>query len=338
MKGRNGQVARIYKIISLLEGAPHGLTVGELGDRLEERGYEVGKRTLYRDLEALRLAGFPLEEKGKSDDMGVRWTLERNARINHYLVLSSRELLALYLARSVLEPLRETPFYEDLAATFHKIEDKIGTQSQKHLNELSQDLHFEPGPRWGLGLNPDVIDTVRAAVTEKHVLSIVYASVNSGTHRQRRVGPQFLYFARGSLYLVAEDLEDQKVKVFGLPRISSAVMTADEYTGGEGDPDQFFNHSFGVYRGAQPIRVQVLFGPKVSSFVKERRWHASQTVVMKEGGWIEVSLDVSLTPELVQWILGFGSNARVMAPHELIKQVQDEALATARIYNEKKAG
>ena len=33
----------------------------------------------------------------------------------------------------------------------------------------------------------------------------------------------------------------------------------------------------------------------------------------------------SLTPELVQWVIGFGSKVKVLEPHELISTVQKEA-------------
>jgi len=339
MKGRNGQVARIYRILTLLEGAPHGLTVAEILDRLQDRDVAVGRRTVYRDLDALRLAGFPLEERGNGGDPATRWTLQRTTRVNHYLVLSSRELLALYLARAVLTPLRETPFYEDLNSTFGKIEDKIGKQAKSFLHELSEDLYFEPGPRWGLGLDPDVVDTVRAGCTERQVLTIRYASVNSGTTRERQVGPHYLYFAKGSLYLVAEDLEDHKIKVFAVPRMEQAEMTEAAYDGAVIEPEEFFNHSFGIFRGDSPQKVVVRFHPHVAGFVRERRWHPSQQVIALEKGWIEVRLDVAITPELTQWILGFGSRVRVVEPAALVREIQDEAQRTISLYDvDKKAG
>nr|MBP7864181.1 HTH domain-containing protein [bacterium] len=114
MKGRNSQVVRIYKLITILEGAPHGLSISDLTTRLNDRGFEVDKRTIYRDLDALKAAGFPLEERGKTEDQGTRWTLERSIKVSKALVLNARELLALYLARSALIPLKETPFFTDL--------------------------------------------------------------------------------------------------------------------------------------------------------------------------------------------------------------------------------
>jgi len=337
MSGRNSQVSRIYVVLGLLEGARLGLSVAEITVRLQERGFEIAKRTVYRDLEALLAAGFPLTKQGINNDLGTRWTLEQNTKIQQHLILNSRELFALYLARSVLIPLKETPFCADLQSVFQKIEDRLGGKSQGVLREVATDFHFEPGPRWGLGIDPDVVETIRAACIERQVLLIHYASVNGGDTRDRKVGPQFLYFAKGSLYLVAEDREKGTIKVFSIPRIKSATMLDEAYEGEATDPEQFFSSSIGVYVGGEALLSRIKFAPNVANFVKERRWHSTQKVISKDDGWIEVELDVAQTPELIQWVLGFGSNAFVIGPASLAEAVAAEARLTSNLYTPLKA-
>lgn len=336
MKGRNAQVSRIYKILNILEGAPHGLSVSDLCDRLHDRGFEVGKRTVYRDLDALRSAGFPLNEKGKDDVNGTRWTLEKTTKVSHYLVLSARELIALYLARGMLSPLKETPFFEDLTTTFSKIEEKLTGKGQSFLDEVSNDFHFEPGPKWGLGLNPDVIETVRAACTERHQLKVNYSSTNSQSTRDRVLGPHFLYFAKGSLYLVAEDLGDGKNKIFSVPRVNNAEMLDVPYDGESVDPENYFDTAFGIYHASEPVQIKLEFSHPVSTFIRERRWHHSQRVIAKENDKIELQLEVGITPELVQWILGYGPSVKVLGPDSLKSEVKEQAQKTLQIYQDLK--
>jgi hypothetical protein len=52
---RGDQFARQWRIIRAIEASPNSLTVAETAQR-EEKGF----RTIYRDLEALQAAGFPL--------------------------------------------------------------------------------------------------------------------------------------------------------------------------------------------------------------------------------------------------------------------------------------
>ncbi len=330
--GRNSQISRIYCILDILEGAPQGLSAAEIAIRVNDRGHEVGKRTVYRDLQALNAAGFPLHERGQTEDKGTRWALDKTTRITDYLTLSSRELIALYLARSSLVPLRDTPFFNDLEQAFAKIEEKIGKRSRDFFQGLEGEFRFEAAPKWGLGVDPDVVETIRAGCSERQVLSITYKSTNSGRCDARLVGPQYLYFAKGSLYFVAEDLGDSIVKVFSVPRIQAAAMTEQEYAKDPVDPEEFFGNSFGVFRGAVPVVVKLKVQSPLATYLKERQWHSSQRVVTNQDGSIEMTFDVALTPDLEQWILGFGAKVEVVEPAELRRKVADAARGVVGLY------
>lgn len=335
MKGRNSQFERIIMLMNLLEGAPHGLTASALTDRLSQLGHDVTQRTVYRDLQGLHAAGLPLKERGRDDQQGQRWTLKSNARIANYLVLNSREILTLYLARSMLTPLKETPFFADLVSMFNKISATIGEQGQRYLDELSKDWVIAPGPSWGLGLKPEIIDTVRAATLEHQLLKVTYNSSNSGTVKERMLGPHFLYFSQGSLYLIAEDLGDGKLKTFALPRILSATMMDEPYTAPAVEPEKLFSSSFGIFRGGAPEKVRIAVNARIAAFIRERRWHPSQTVITRERGALELQIEVAVTPELVQWILGFGGNLEVLEPVSLRKRILAEAEAVVGVYGER---
>ena len=65
---RGDQLSRQWRIIHALIASPHGKSAAELSDALD-----CHSRTVYRDLEALQMAGFPLyteQEGGKT-----RWSL-----------------------------------------------------------------------------------------------------------------------------------------------------------------------------------------------------------------------------------------------------------------------
>ena len=52
-------------------------------------------------------------------------------------------------------------------------------------------------------------------------------------------------------------------------------------------------------------------------------------MVYKEGGWIEVVLEVAQNPELIHWVLGFTSQALVIEPASLADAVAAEARLTS---------
>src|SRR5579885_3097757 len=333
---RNEQVSRIYAVLNILEGAPQGLSIPEILERVRSRGHETDKRTIYRDIQELSQTGFPLtEDEEKTEKNATRWKLDRTTKVTDYLIFSSRELLALYLAKEALSPLRDTPFYGDLQLAFSKIEGKLGKRGKEFVHELSHEIRFEPGPKWGVGMDQEVLEALRAACAERQVLEIEYSSVNSRSHTARRIGPHYLYFSKGSMYLIGEDLADRKVKTFSVGRISKARMLDEAYSGKIVEPEELFGSSLGIFRGETPVPVSIDFLPAVASYVRERQWHATQRVRALKDGAIRLNLEVAVTPDVVQWILGFVPHAVVQEPEVLRQKVIGEARGILENYAEK---
>jgi proteasome accessory factor B len=330
MAGRNTQISRIYMILNILEGAPQGLSAAQITERLNDRFFDVSKRTVYRDLEALRAAGFSLSETGSTDDNGTKWTLDRNLKMG--LVFHPRELIALYLSRNILACLNETPLSDDLNSLFSKIEEKIDSKKQAFLKELEKEIYVEQGNYWGLGIDADILDTIRAACSERHKIEMVYNSVHSRSVRKRMVGPHYLYIAKRSVYLVAEDLEEKSVKVFSVSRISTATMTDEVYEGTIIDPERFFTSSFGIFRASEKVGIKLLFNDHMSAYIRERKWHESQQVVQRSDGRMELTFEAGITPELIAWIQSFGPDVTPLEPQQLIDRLCERAEKTLAHY------
>jgi proteasome accessory factor B len=334
MPGRNAQVARIFSLLNVLENSGRAHTVSELHQRLLDLGHSAGKRTIYRDLETLCSAGFPLSADGAEGET-QKWRLERKTQINDYFVITAKELFALYLAQGVLKPLANSPIFDDLIAVFQRIEERLGIKQSKYLNSLAEEIRFEPGPQWGLNLNLEILETIRAACAEGQVLSGLYYSANSGTETIRKIGPHYLYYAKGGLYLVAEELESEKIKIFAVPRFRSIEMLGEEYNAPIQTPDQIFDGSLGIFSSEKTREIVIEFATEVAEYVRERRWHPSQRVVNLEGGRIRMTLEAADNPELYSWILGFGARARVISPEEVAEKVAIKASETVALYRRK---
>jgi predicted DNA-binding transcriptional regulator YafY len=330
---RNDQVTRILKVLQILETYPRGLSTREVHSRINEYT-EVTERTVRRDLEALLEAGFTFETDAPASANEPKiFKLQNSIKAGKNLVLNPRELLALYLAKGMLSPLKDTAFYQDLESLFSKLDGLIEAKARRYLDDMSGDLKFEPSPKWGLSIDPDTVETIQAACNESHVLSCAYDSGGKGQVKSKRLGPQFLYFAKASLYLVAEDLSSNEVKVYSVPRFTTVEMTDESYEGTPVDPEKFFQSSFGVYQVDQAQNVTVRVHPPVAAFACERRWHPSQQVIHREGGAVDLKLHVGITPELVSWILSLGPSAEAIEPDGLRKEVSKAARGVLEKYD-----
>lgn len=333
---RNDSTLRILEIGRLLEQSTQGLTIKELQAKLAENNMQASVRTIYRDVEAAS-AVYPIIEKAKEDNGGTRYAMEPLAKVTKYLVLNPRELFALYFSRAALQPFEQTPFYDDLSRVFQKIENLIGERGRGYLKELSASFAFDPTPKWGLGIQSDLLDTIRSACEERNEISAIYVSVKDNQPRERRLGPHFLYYAKGGIYLVAEDLDAKQVKTYSLPRFQKAEMLEAAYEVEALDPAEFFASSFGIFAADEAEEVELEFESLVARFVSERKWHQSQQVVNLEGGRARISFFVALTPEFVSWVLSFGPNVRITTNDRLIQKVVKQASKVREMYW-KKAG
>jgi hypothetical protein len=104
---RGDQLARQWRIIWAIEASPNGLTVTEIAWR-EETGF----RTIYRNLEALQAAGFPLYTE--KVERANRWPFVDTAKFKMAFSFPLTKLMPFYFhkdfgRKALVEPLTQYP-------------------------------------------------------------------------------------------------------------------------------------------------------------------------------------------------------------------------------------
>jgi len=77
--------------------------------------------------------------------------------------------------------------------------------------------------------------------------------------------------------------------------------------------------------------VRIRFTGVAARLVGERVWHASQKMV-RDGRAMLLEMKVGLSPDLRQWILGWGAEAEVLDPPDLREDLAEAASAVAGVY------
>ena len=142
--------------------------------------------------------------------------------------------------------------------------------------------------------------------------------------------PQRIAYAQGGVYLIAWVPEYNALRTFATERIQTFAVL-DEQFEPKPLPVQPFEHSLGVYTGT-PEKIVVEFSPSAAPFVREREWHPSQRIDDTADGGVVLTLNVCNDYALRAWILGFGADARVIAPASLARDIADSARLTWRNY------
>jgi predicted DNA-binding transcriptional regulator YafY len=136
-------------------------------------------------------------------------------------------------------------------------------------------------------------------------------------------------------YLFAWDPSREAMRTFSLARLRSPRATAKKF-----NPDsaisvpELLAEGLGVaYKPKTGDAVRIRFAPDLAKVIGERIWHPSQKIRKAADGSVEMSLAVSDTKELRNWIMSWGPRAEVLAPLTLRETVAKLARETAELYS-----
>lgn len=115
---RGTHLARQWKILRLLESRKRGLTMADLASELE-----VTPRTVYRHIEAVQDAEFPLYTE--REDRSSYWRLVDGFKSSLPLPLTVTELMALHMSRDILRIFDGTVFQESIESLFDKVKTSL---------------------------------------------------------------------------------------------------------------------------------------------------------------------------------------------------------------------
>jgi predicted DNA-binding transcriptional regulator YafY len=326
---RGTQLARQWKIIRMAEFRRKGVTATELAVELG-----VPLRTVYRDLDAIQDAGFPIytEKVNKSS----YWKLVDAFKKDFPLPLTVTELMALHMSRSLLSIFEGTIFHDSIEGLFNKVKAVLSPETLRYLENISGRLNVQFGPCKDFAGFREVIQSISEATAKRKRVEIRYAAVSSGRETVRKVDPYQVWVMNGSLYLIGLCHIRNEIRTFAMDRIRSfEVLDEPFHFPKDFDLNEYLQTAFHVMRG-KPERARVRFSPGVAHIVRERLWHPTQEMRELEDGALELSLEVPINYEIISWVLGFGSAAEVIEPDSLRTHILDE-LRAATVRYEKSA-
>lgn len=322
---RGDQLGRQWKIIQTLLSARRGRSAAELADELE-----CHRRTVYRDLEALQIAGFPIYNtlfEGKT-----LWSLLDSVRHQMPIPLNLTELMALYFSRDMMKVLKNTVFFDSLESFFKKIKTMLPPEYIRYLEQIEKSIQVGQKSYKPYGKFRDIINVLNDAVLSRSYIEIEYYTMSRKKKTRRKVAPYKIWFFDGTFYLIGYCCERKDIRTFTIDRITELHQLSEHFDLPEDfNLDAFMRSSFGVFQGA-PVAVKIWFSAAVSEYIEEKIWHETQRVVKQDDGSILFSAEVAGTDEIKFWILNWGAHARVLAPESLRDEIQAEIKAMLKLY------
>jgi predicted DNA-binding transcriptional regulator YafY len=313
---------RVLKIITMLQTRRH-YGPGELAQELD-----VSKRTIYRDLNMLELAGIPFyydRAKGGYTIHETYWLPPVNLSVEEALSLVA---LAEDCAGSDAVPLLSTA-----ADAARKIESRLPLGIRAAVGHMSKRIAVRHSPTARHAGLEDTYALVRKAAADHRTIRSRYISFAEGKQIRVTIDPYWLVFHERAWYVIGRSREHGEIRTFKLGRFASVELSGKRFKVPKTTLDDYLGNAWRFIPEGRQYTVRLRFAPMVAANVAEVRWHRTQKVDWQDDGSMIFEVRVDGLGEIAWWILGYGDKVEVLEPKTLRTRVQRTAKAMAAMYD-----
>ncbi|HFC97393.1 MAG TPA: WYL domain-containing protein [Thermosulfurimonas dismutans] len=275
---------------------------------------EVSERTVYRYLNSLMEAGFPIyydKERGT-------YAFTSNFSLRRAL-LETEEALVLALARKFLEPL----LGKAAVRTLDQIEKKIAASPYISFSHFAEVFGVQ-----GLCDPPHLLDLLKnlsSAIREHRVVKIEYEREPGETPEEREIEPYFVFFTGEFWYVHAWCRTKEGQRTFALDKIRTWQLTDRYFVPRKEVPSvEEIQEAFGPYVDETPREVIVHFAPEVKQYFLRRKWVRNQECRELPDGSLEVRFRVRGLTGFKHWLYRWLPWFRILSPESLAREVEED--------------
>lgn len=270
------------------------------------RHFEVSKRTIYRDIDALSLAGIPVyTEKGKGG--GIRILPEFVLDKSLFSKEEQQQLVTHFQSLAALGTPDTQSVLNKLASVFGKGSDWLQIDFASWAGGEAEHRRFI---------------LLRDCILQRLVVKFEYTA-STGQAEARTVEPLRILFRGQGWYLYGYSRERQDFRFFKLTRMQALLPTAEHFT-------RVLAHSMLEEKYTGPImRVKLLFS-HASAFRVYDEFRASDITKTADGFLVHCTMPAG--DWLLGYLLSFGGELVVLEPEELRRRIKSTLAQMQKSY------
>ena len=323
MAKRENQKLKLIRILEILmreTDEEHGLSINEIIARLEEYGISAERKSLYDDFLALEELGYSVS---RTSTKPPKYMLES-------------KIFELAELKMLVDAIQASKFIT--ARKSREIIEKLELFAGAHRSrELSRQVYVEDRVKTVNPASIYSIDSIHSAINNKRKLSFKYFDYNGEKQKVLRHGglpyittPLALMWEDERYYLVALDEGEMIIKNFRADKMQDVNELSESGISTEltekFNPADYSKKIFGMYGGREEL-VTIECREKLAGAVIDR--FSTDPVFIKTPFGFKFSTRAMISPNFFAWVLGFGSDMRILSPEsvrvELLERLQEIA-------------
>lgn len=327
MKSSNQKLKIMYLMKILLDRTDetHSITMPEIIDALEAYGISAERKSLYNDIENLRVYGL--------DVIGV----QEDRTYSYHIGNRQFELAELKL---LVDSVQSAKFITEKKS--NELIKKIESLASKY--EASQ-LHRQVFVAGRVKtMNESIyynVDSIHAAIAGNSRITFKYFKWNVDKDMELRhdgalyeVSPWLLSWNDGYYYLIAYDSVKGIIKHFRVDKMlyikSNGRKREGEKVFNSLDMAAYTGKMFGMYGGEdERVRLEcdnALAGVMIDRFGKDI------SLIRLDDKKFAVNVEVAVSRQFLAWIIGLGEGVKIVGPQRIVYMMNDEIDRLVRQY------
>ena len=323
----NQKLKPFYVMNYLLENTDeeHTVSVNQIIAHLEAQGISAERKSIYSDIEALQVLGVDIERVDSGNYVG------------YYVASRTFELPELKL---LVDSVQSSKFitHKKTASLIKKIEKLASIHEAQLLNRqvfvknriktMNESIYYN-------------VDEIHNGISKnKRIQFLYFEETVSGERNYRHggayyvVSPFALTWDDENYYMVAYDSDARMMKHYRVDKMEKISVTDETRDGLEAynalDMAVYAKKTFGMFTGHE-VNVAMRFDNHLVGAVRDRL--GRDVFIVADGpDHFTVRADVVVSPQFFAWVCGFGAQAVITGPNEVVEQMKKHVDAIAAQY------
>lgn len=178
----------------------------------------------------------------------------------------------------------------------------------------------------------DRYKVVKESIERKLVLEIEYLS-QKNTNKRYNIHPYKLFMYNNSWFVIALNEKHDSISYYKLNRIINCMLTNRNFLLKDSFDVNDYLDEYGMKHNGKWYKIEALVYNQYASLIKERIYGRNQIVTSIDENTTHILVEMQNIDSIKAFVLGFGSNIKIVSPQSLIDEILMESENLIHLYN-----